>query len=73
MIIRVYNETYNVFLTIAFIYMESKSKLLYKRALESFKNFIIETNNLNPNVIIFNKAHIEMELTLSNTIYFLHE
>ena len=49
LIIRVYNKTYNEFLTIAFIYMTSKSELLYKRVLESFKNFIIETNILNPN------------------------
>ena len=68
LIIRVYNKTYNEFLTIAFIYMTSKSELLYKRVLESFKNFIIETNNLNPNVILFNKAHIDMELALSNAI-----
>ena len=49
LIIRVYNKTYNEFLTIAFIYMTSKSELLYKRVLEIFKNFIIETNILNPN------------------------
>ena len=48
--------------------MISKSELLYKRVLEIFKNFIIETNNLNPNVILFNKAHIDMELALSNAI-----
>ena len=68
LIIRVYNETYKEFLTIAFIYMTLKSELLYKRVLESFKNFIIENNNLNPDVILFNKAHIDMELALSNAI-----
>jgi hypothetical protein len=48
--------------------MSSKSELLYKRVLESFKNFIIETNYLNPNAILFNKSHIDMELALSNAI-----
>lgn len=68
LIIRVYNEQFNEFFTIAFIYMTSKSELLYKRALSSFKNFILENNNISDNDIIFKNIHIDMELALSNAV-----
>ena len=48
--------------------MKSKSELLYKRALSSFKNFILENNSILDNDIIFKNAHIDMELDLSNSI-----
>ena len=50
--------------------MASKSELLYKRALSSFKNFILENNNISDNDIIFKNAHIDMELALSNAVKF---
>ena len=56
LIIRVYNDNFNVFFTIAFIYMTSKSELLYKRALLSFKSFILDNNKIFPNNIILKKS-----------------
>lgn len=68
LIIRVYNYEFNEFFTIAFIYMTSDSELLYKRVISSFKNFILENNNISDNDIIFKNAHIDMELALSNVV-----
>lgn len=39
LIFRIYNEKYNEFFTICFGLMTSKSKLLYKRALNTFLTF----------------------------------
>ena len=60
LIIRVYNGNFNEFYTIAFIYMTNKAELLYKRALLSFKSFIIDNNYTLPNSIIFKRVHIEL-------------
>ena len=48
--------------------MNSKSELLYKRALLSFKSSIIGNNSIPPNNIIFKRAHIDMEIALANAI-----
>ena len=68
LIIRVYNDNFKEYFTIAFIYMTNKSELLYKRALLSFKSFIIDNNIIPPNTIIFKRAHIDMEIALANAI-----
>ena len=57
LIIRVYNDNFNEFFVIAFIYMTNESELLYKEVLLSFKSFIIDNNNIPPNSIIL-KEHI---------------
>ena len=68
LIIRVYNDNFNEFFVIAFIYMTNESELLYKEVLLSFKSFIIDNNNISPNSMIFKRAHIDMEIALANAI-----
>ena len=68
LIIRVYNDNFNEFFVIAFIYMTNESELLYKEVLLSFKSFIIDNNNIPPNSMIFKRAHIDMEIALANAI-----
>ena len=48
--------------------MTSKSELLYKRALLSFKSFILDNNYIPPHNIIFKRAYIDMEIALSNEV-----
>ena len=52
-------KNFNEYLTIAFIYMTSKTQLLYKRDLNCFKSFIMNNNNLNSDDNLFNTAHID--------------
>ncbi len=48
--------------------MTSKTKLLYKRGLNSFLSFLKEKNNINNNIIIFKFSHSDMELGLIKAI-----
>ena len=48
--------------------MTSKTKLLYKRGLNSFLSFLKEKNNINNNSISFKFSHSDMELGLIKAI-----
>ena len=48
--------------------MTLKTQILNKRALNCFKNFIMNKHNLNSDDNLFNTAYIDMEFALSNTI-----
>jgi hypothetical protein len=48
--------------------MTSKTKLLFKRSLNSFLSFLKEKNNINDNNIIFNFTHSDMELGLIKAV-----
>ena len=50
LIIRIYSEKFNEFFTICFIFMTAKTKLLYKKAINSFLSFFKEKNDILGNV-----------------------
>ena len=68
LIMRIYIENFNEYLIIEFIYMTSKTQILHKRVLSFFKSYFMNNNNLNSDDNLFNTAHIDMELALSNAI-----
>ena len=68
LIMRIYSEKFNEFFTICFILMTSKTKLLYKRALNVFLNFYKKNNKLRDNEIFFKFSHSDMEEALIKAI-----
>ena len=58
---KIYYEKFNEFFTICFVQMASKTKLLYKRALNAFLTFYKKKNKLRNNEIIFKCSHSNIE------------
>ena len=65
---RIYYEKFNEFITICFVLMKSKTKLLYKRALNTFLTFYKKTNKIRDNEIVFKFSHSDMEEALIKVI-----
>ena len=68
LIIRIYSEKFNEFCTICFIFMTSKSKLLYKRAINSFFLFLKKKAIIIGNKLTFKYFLCDMEEALLKAI-----
>ena len=68
LIIRIYSEKFNEFFTICFIFMTSKTNLLYKRAINSLLSFFKEKNNIFGNDLTFKYFPCDMEEALIKAI-----
>ena len=68
LIMRIYCAKFNEFFTISFVLMTSKTKLLYKRALNTFLAFYKKTNKIRDNEIVFKFSHSDMEEALIKAI-----
>lgn len=68
LIIRIYSKRFNEFFKVCFILMTWKTKLLYKRGLNSFLSFLKEKSNINNNNLIFKFSNSNMELGLIKAV-----